>query len=350
MYTKKINTAIASFGLSGQVFHAPFVQAHPGFNLIGIVERHKDLSRKEYHHTKLYRSFDEILKDDEVALVVVNTPVQTHFEYTQKAIEAGKKVIVEKPFTVSAEEATALQQLVLKKNAQAIVYQNRRYDGDFLKLKEMLSSQLLGSIKEAEMRFDRYRPQKSSKLHKEAAIPGAGILHDIGAHLIDQAIILFGMPQSVFADIDILREEGTANDYFEIILKYNDGLRVRLVSTVFSLGNNYEYRFHGSMGTFLQKRSDAQEQALTNGIRPNMEQWMPENTHEDGLLITFQNNNIHHQPTQSKQGNYMHFYNDVYQHIVNQKVNPVPFSDAVNTMTIIDTAIKSSMNKCFIDI
>ncbi|TXH21390.1 MAG: oxidoreductase [Chitinophagaceae bacterium] len=350
MYTKKINTAIASFGLSGQVFHAPFVQAHPGFNLIGIVERHKNLSRNEYQHTKLYRSFEEILKDDEVELVVVNTPVQTHFEYTKKAIESGKHVIVEKPFTVSEDEAIILTQLASERNTKSIVYQNRRYDGDFLKLKEILRSQQLGKIKEVEMRFDRYRPEKSSKQHKEAAIPGAGILHDIGAHLIDQAIILFGMPQSVFADIDILRDGGEANDYFEIILKYNDGLRVRLVSTVFALGNHFEYRFHGSQGSFLQKRSDVQEQALTHGLRPGMGKWMPDNIQFDGELFTFQNHVTHHQNTTSSQGNYMHFYNDVYEYITLNKANPIPFSDAVKTMKIIDIALKSSSNGCFIDL
>ena len=342
---KKINTGIASFGLSGRVFHAPFLEAHPGFELKGIVERHQNNSRKEYADTQLYRSFEELLTNDKIDLIVVNTPVQTHFEYTQMALKAGKHVIVEKPFTVTAQEAEILCQLANEKNAKAIVYQNRRYDGDFFAIKKMVDSKQLGILKEVEMRFDRYRPEKSSKQHKEAPIPGAGILHDIGSHLLDQALVLFGKPQAIFADIAVLRLDGEANDYFEMVLMYQNGLRVRLKSTVFALGKTYEYVLHGSNGSYLQKRSDEQELALTAGTKPNMKTWMPPNKVTDGEWYLYKNEKVQHQNTQASQGNYMHFYSDVYEYIINNAANPVPFSDAVQSMQLISLALESSKQK-----
>ncbi|HET9431535.1 MAG TPA: Gfo/Idh/MocA family oxidoreductase, partial [Chitinophagaceae bacterium] len=197
---KTIKAGLCSYGMSGKLFHAPFIQSHPGYELAAIVERHLNESREKYPGSRLYRSFEELLADDSLQLIVVNTPVQTHFEYARAALLAGKAVVVEKPFTVSADEAEKLDQLAKEKNLFLSVYQNRRYDGDYRAVRQVIEEEILGELVEVEIRFDRYRPGFGGKAHKEGGLRGAGILHDLGAHMIDQALQLFGWPGAVFAD------------------------------------------------------------------------------------------------------------------------------------------------------
>ena len=340
-----INTGICSYGMSGKIFHAPFIHAHPLFNLSAIVERHRDESRAKYPDSKLYRSFEELLADKDIELIVVNTPVQTHFEHAKAALNAGKHVIVEKPFTVTAEEAQILDDLAKEKNLFLSVYQNRRYDGDFKALKDVVSENLLGELKEAELRYDRYRPGHSGKDHKEGDKPGAGNLHDLGAHLIDQAIQLFGFPEAVFADVFTMRKDMIANDYFEVLLYYPRPFRVRIKGTVFAREQYYAYILQGENGTFMQQRSDLQEARLMADEVPSLGTWIPTPQGHDGILHTIINGEPVRKETRSTMGNYMDYYEDVYQALVNGAPNPVPASQAVLTMRIIEAALKSSAEK-----
>lgn len=340
-----INTGICSYGMSGKIFHAPFIHAHPLFNLSAIVERHRDESRAKYPDSKLYRSFEELLADKDIELIVVNTPVQTHFEYAKAALNAGKHVIVEKPFTVTAEEAQILDDLAKEKNLFLSVYQNRRYDGDFKALKDVVSENLLGELKEAELRYDRYRTGHSGKDHKEGDKPGAGNLHDLGAHLIDQAIQLFGFPEAVFADVFTMRKDMIANDYFEVLLYYPRPFRVRIKGTVFAREQYYAYILQGENGTFMQQRSDLQEARLMADEVPSLGTWIPTPQGHDGILHTIINGEPVRKETRSTMGNYMDYYEDVYQALVNGAPNPVPASQAVLTMRIIEAALKSSAEK-----
>lgn len=348
--SKIINAGICSYGMSGKLFHAPFLQAHPGFTLSAIVERHKQDSRERYPQAKLYRSFEELLADDDIELIVVNTPVQTHFEYAKAALNAGKNVIVEKPFTVNAAEAKELDDLAQEKNLFLSVYQNRRYDGDFLALKDIVRENILGELKEAEMRFDRYRPGHSGKDHKEGDKPGAGNLHDLGAHLIDQAIQLFGYPDAVFADIFTMRQGVAANDYFELLLYYPRPFRVRIKGTVFAREPYYAYILQGENGSYMQQRSDLQEERLLAGDVPAMETWIPTPTGFDGLLHTTINGETVRKETRSEIGNYMNYYEDVYQALAHNRKNPVPAAHAVLTMKIIDAALQSAAQKKVINL
>lgn len=278
---------------------------------------------------------------DNLQLIVVNTPVQTHFDYAKQAIEAGKSVIVEKPFTVTSGEAVILAQLAKERNVFLSVYQNRRYDGDYRAIKNVVEQNLLGELKEVEMRFDRYRPGYSGKEHKEGRLPGAGSLHDLGAHLIDQALQLFGWPLQLFADIRRLRKDVEANDYFELLLYY-PSLRVRIKSTIFARETFYAYILHGEKGTYLQQRSDMQEQQLLAGVIPSIESWCPPPPLPDGLLHTEKEGRVIREATTSSPGNYMGYYNDVYKSLSGAGANPVPAGDAVKTMMIIDAAFNSA--------
>lgn len=343
MFNKEtiIKTGICSYGMSGKLFHAPFIQNHPGFELTAIVERNKNESRMRYPHSKLVRSFEELIADDSLQLIVVNTPVQTHYEYTKVALQAGKNVVLEKPATVTAKEIVNLDDIAKKQNVFLSVYQNRRYDGDYHAVKNIIYQKLLGELKEVEMRYDRYRPQPGGKMHKEGGLPGAGTLHDLGAHLIDQALQFFGVPQSLFADVWTMRPGLEANDYFEILLYY-PGLRVRLKSTVVARESYAPYILQGMKGTFMQQRSDRQEEELMAGKEPSLDSWCPPPSSPDGLLHTEKNGEVVREELTSAPGNYMGYYDDVYKALTGQAANPVPASDAVKTMRIIDAALLSA--------
>lgn len=230
-----VKVGLCAFGMSGKVFHAPFLKEHPGFFMSAIVERSKEESKEKYPDAKIYCSVEEMLLKADIEVVVVNTPVQMHFEFTKMALEAGKNVIVEKPFTVNVSEAEELVQLAESKNLFLSVYQNRRFDRDYLQVQKLISAEKLGTIKEMEIRFDRFRTEASGKEHKEnPEQDGSGSVHDLGSHLVDQATQLFGMPEKLFADVFSMKGEAFANDYFEILLYYKNNLRVRLKSSVFT--------------------------------------------------------------------------------------------------------------------
>ncbi len=339
-----IKTGICSYGMSGKLFHAPFLENHPGYSLNAIVERHRSESREKYPQTTLYRSFEALIADPSIELVVVNTPVQTHFPYTKAALEAGKHVVTEKPFTVDADEAEQLDQLAKEKGLLLSVYQNRRYDGDFRAIREVVDQQLLGPLREVELKFDRYRVEPSGKTHKEADLPGAGNLHDLGAHLIDQALQLFGMPQAVFGDLLAMRENLVPNDYFELILFY-ERLRVRVKATLVARATGKAYLLHGVNGSFLQARSDVQEQELLKGVTPSQAPWCPAPSEPDGFLHTTVDGKEVVRETTSEPGNYMGYYDDLYAALTGQRPNPVPAADAVATMRIIDAAFRSDREK-----
>ncbi|MDO5104446.1 Gfo/Idh/MocA family oxidoreductase [Capnocytophaga sp.] len=333
--SKIIRVGLASFGMSGRVFHAPFIANNPKFELTAIVERHRNDSREKYPQTKLYRSYNELFADKTIDLIVVNTPVQTHFEYAQKALLLGKNVLVEKPFTVNASQAEELCRMSELNNCFLSVYQNRRYDGDFLKVKEIMQSGVLGNLKEVEIRFDRFRTEISAKTHKEIS-EGSGALHDLGAHLIDQALQLFKMPKFVFADLGFFRQKTQTNDYFEVILFYENELRVRLKSSTIAKEKQWEYILHGDKGSFLQQRFDVQEEVLARGLTPTTEYWLEKITLPNGILHTDSK-----KETIAQHGNYMNFYEDLYQAIVHGKSNPVPSRQALNVMELIEKAQES---------
>lgn len=339
-----IKTGICSYGLSGSVFHAPFIDVHPGFELTAIVERHKSDSLKKYPAVKLYRSVEELCADDSIELVIVNTPGYLHFEHSRAALTAGKNILVEKPFTISVHEAGELMELAGKKGLQITVYQNRRYDGDYKAVKKVIDEKLLGDLRYVEIRHDRFRLKPSGKLHKEGNLPGAGNLFDIGPHLIDQALQLFGWPQSVFADIWKMRDEVQAPDYFRLILFY-EKLRVHLSASLVVREQTWGYVLHGMKGSFLQKRSDLQETLLMAGAVPSVQNWCHASGEPDGILHTEINGEVVRKETTTIPGNYMDMFDDLYRSLTAGGKNPVPPGDGSDTVRIIEAGVKSANEK-----
>jgi predicted dehydrogenase len=344
-----IKTGICSYGMSGKLFHAPFIDNHPGYELAGIVERHNNDSRQRYPTSKLYRSIDEMLEDDSLQLIIINTPTHLHFQNARAALEAGKHIVVEKPFTVTVKEAKEIADLAQSKNLFLSIYQNRRYDGDYRAVKDVLEKKLLGDLREVEIRYDRYRPIPAGKPHKEGDLPGAGIIYDLSPHLVDQALQLFGWPQSLFADVWKMRDEVKAKDYFEILFYYPK-MRVRLKATCIARETIPAYTLHGMKGSFLQQRSDLQETQLNAGVTPSVHNWCPPPAQPDGILHTETNGEVVRSHLTSTPGNYMGYYDDVYKALTGQAANPVPAEDGIKTIRIIEAALKSAVEKKIIDL
>ncbi len=339
-----IKTAILSFGMSGRVFHAPFIHLHPGFELYGIWERSKSDSLQFYPGIKIFRSLEEILSDDSIELVIVNTPTATHFDLTKKVLEAGKHAVVEKAFTTTVAEAIELKALAEKQHKQLSVFQNRRWDSDFKTVKKIVQEGWLGEIMEVEIHFDRFKEELSPKPHKEIPAPGAGILNDLSPHLIDQALHLFGMPQAVFADLRITRPGSRVDDYFEILLYY-PMLRVRLKAGYQVREPFASYVVHGRKGSFLKSRGDVQETNLLANQKPNLTDWGIEPETEQGLLHAEKDGKVIREKIPTLQGSYYDYYDGIYQSIRHDKAIQVTALDGIHVMQVINAAFKSSEEK-----
>src|SRR5215831_1676441 len=211
-----VKVGLAGFGISAKVFHAPFLTTSKDFELVSVLERHKQESKEKYPSVQVVTGIEELLNNPAVELVVITTPNETHFPFAKAALKAGKHVVLEKPFTNTSEEARQLIDMAEEAGKVLSVYQNRRYVSDFLTIREILNNKLLGEVHSFEGHYDRYRPEARPNAWREEAKTGSGILYDLGAHLIDQALCLFGLPQTITADIRMQRPHAKVDDYFDL--------------------------------------------------------------------------------------------------------------------------------------
>jgi predicted dehydrogenase len=344
-----INTALCSFGMSGWVFHAPFISVNPNFNLYGVWERTKNLAQEKYPGVKTFRSLEELLTDQNIELVIVNTPSVTHYDFAKQVILSGKHCIVEKPFTAPAIQAQELIDLARRQNVKLSVYQNRRYDSDYKTVKKILEEGWLGEMVEANFHYDRFVPELSYKAHKETPTPAVGCLYDLGSHLIDQALQLFGMPLAVFADIAINRPGSQVDDYFDLKLFYPNH-RVILKSSYYVREAMPGYQLHGKKGSFIKHKTDVQETDLQAGKIPGGDDWGIEPDSQRGLLHTEKDEKIIKKLIPSLKGNYGDYYDAMYTAIRSNSEVPVSGEDGMKVIQVIEAAIKSNKAKRIIEL
>ena len=343
-----IKTGLASFGMSGKVFHGPLLLANPGFEISAIVERNKNLSRELYENSRLTRSFEELISIKEIELIIVNTPDYLHFDHARLALEAGKHVLVEKPFTQNYEDAIRLIELAKSKNLVLSVFQNRRWDGDFLTVKKVIKEKMLGRLVSYEAHFDRFRNYIQENTWKEEASAGTGIVFNLGSHLIDQAVVLFGTPTAVSADIRTLRTGGKVDDYFEIQLEYSGNMNVKVCGSMLVKEPGPRFILHGTEGSFLKWGTDPQEQDLKDGKVPGQAGWGKENEEDWGMLNTIENGKKFRGELETIPGNYQKFYDDLYLTIREGAEVPVKAEDSALGIKIINAAFQSMREKCVI--
>ncbi|POY35437.1 oxidoreductase [Solitalea longa] len=344
-----INTGICSYGYSTKVFHGPLISNDPNFKWTAVVERHHQDSKEKYPHLTIYKSIEELLSDDSIELVIVNTPNQTHYSIAKQALLAGKHVIIDKPFAASSEETKELITLANQQQKMLTAFHNRRWDGDFKIVKEVIDSGQLGRLIEVEFKFERYRSSLNPKKHKEEAASATGLLYEIGTHIIDQAIVLFGTPQKVYADILKTRDGSLVDDYFEVILYYPQ-LRLKLKSTLLAKEELPGYILNGTNGSFVKKRMNLQEDQLKAGILPDDEGYGIEPETEWGILNVDKNGETKRNSVPTPPSNYKQFFDLVYNHLRNDGPIPIDPSDALTGIKIIEAAYVSNTNKCAVDL
>lgn len=339
-----IQTAILSYGMSGEVFHGPLLQAHSGFDLSVILERSKDKARLRYPDSRIVRKLEDVLSDSSIELIIVNTPHETHFDLVKKSLEAGKHVVVEKPFSNTVAEGEEMIRIAKKEKRMLSVFQNRRWDGDFLTAKKIIQSGSLGRLIEFESHYDRYRPAVDTSTWKEHTGPGSGILYNLGSHMIDQVLSLFGIPEELFATTGIQRTNGIADDYYDIKLFYK-GLAVILKSSYLVRELGPRYLLLGENGTYIKYGIDPQEQALKDGNIPNSALWGTEGSHEWGKINSTINDLHVTGSVETIPGDYLGFYDSIYNHLRNNAPLEVTPDAGLAVIRVIEAAQQSNQER-----
>jgi scyllo-inositol 2-dehydrogenase (NADP+) len=320
-----IVTGLMAYGMSGRIFHAPFISTNPGFTLKAIVERSQKKAAGIYPDIISYNSIDELLNDAEIELVIVNTPSNLHFEHAPLAVKAGKHVLLEKPAAATAAEVKELFDTARRLNKHLMVYQNRRYDSGFLSTKEVIESGRLGNLIEVTFRMDRYKAAIGVKSFKETkGVPAGGLVYDLGAHLIDNTIALFGKPLSFHKTTGMYREGSEVPDYFHYHLIYPNQLNVYLTSGLQIAGDTPGFWVNGTLGSFIKNRSDVQEAQLDKGMMPTDPAYGVEPAGNQGQLITVGvDNQKSTEAVPSQKGDYNEIFEAVYHTICNNALFPV---------------------------
>jgi len=334
-----INVGIVGFGLSGQVFHAPFIEANPHFKLHTIVTT-GTLAAEQYPGVTITASLDAMLADSAIDLVIVCSPNSLHYAHAMAVLKSGKHVIVEKPFTVNSAEAQNLIETVRNSDKKLFPFQNRRWDSDFLTVKHIVERGYLGRIVDYESRFDRFSPEISRAAWRYDQEAGGGTLFDLGIHLIDQAVSLFGSPEGVFCRLFNQRKGSVTDDSFDLKLIYTE-LNVTLKAGVFVKEPGPRFQVHGTSGSFVKYGIDCQEAMLRKGKKPGSSMFGIESSKQEGILNTVSAKDSTRIRYKTFRGNYMAFFEDVYSAIVDNTEPVIKPADALLNIRIIEAARQS---------
>jgi scyllo-inositol 2-dehydrogenase (NADP+) len=341
-----IEVGLVGFGLAGRAFHAQVIRAVPGLHLAAILQRSGTEAAEKYPDVRIVRSMDELLAIREIRLVVIATPNATHYPFAKQCLEAGRDVLVDKPFTTTFEEAKSLVEIAEKSGRLLTVYQNRRYDGDFQAIRQLVEAGALGRIVRFETTYDRFRPQLKPGAWRETTQPGSGILFDIAPHLIDHALVLFGLPEAVTADVRTEREHARADDAFDITLHYSKGMRAVLRSSILAAAPRPRFVLLGTEGSFVKQAFDPQEMNLRRGLIPEGKPWGYEPEENWGVLTTPAGESFEQRRIPSATCDYRDCYGNVRDAILGKAALAVTPEYALDVMRMLELARASSERQC----
>jgi len=333
-----LEVALVGYGFAGKTFHAPVISAVKGLKLSHIVSSDPAKVHRDWPDVTVISSIDEACSIPSLGLIVIATPNTSHFDLAQKSLSAGKHVVVDKPFTLTVAEAAKLLAQAAAGNRLISVFQSRRWDGDFLTLRPLLNSGLLGEIMHFESHYDRYRPEVKPRW-REVPGPGSGIWFDLGPHLVDQVLQLFGLPEAIFADLAAQRRGGSTVDYFHVLMRY-DARRVIVHGESFVSADLPRFIVHGTLGSFVKFGIDSQEEALKRGEKPSSSGWGADP--RPGTIYTWKDSQLQSTAVPTTPGNYLGFYEAIRDAITKGTPNPVRPQDALSVMTVLETAVRSS--------
>ena len=336
-----LKVGLVGFGFAGKTFHAPVIRAVQGLRLTTIVQRHGGgAPDASYADVAFVRSVDELLAAA-VDLVVIATPNTSHHPIAQQCLRAGRHVVIDKPFTTTVAEAEDLLQLAAAQRRVLSAYQNRRYVGDFVTLRQVLSEGVLGRVTTFESHFDRFRPELRPGAWREQRLPGSGLWFDLGPHLLDQALVLFGNPDAIAADIRIERADAAADDAFDVTLHYPH-MRALLRASVLTASPGPSFAVHGTKGSFIKYGFDPQEAALRSGRTPDEAGWDAEPPEMYGRLTTAEGTRT----IATIPSSFSHYYENVRDAILGKAELAVTPEQAVNIMHGLELGVASSQQRC----
>ena len=345
-----INVGLIGFGLAGRSFHAPVISAVPGLRLAAILQRTGDEAAKLYPDARIVRSVEELLAKPDVRLIVVATPNDTHHPIARQCLAAGRDVVVDKPLSTTLEEGLDLVEFARERGRLLTVYQNRRYDGDFQALQQLVASGRLGRPVRFESNYDRFRPQLKANAWRERSGPGTGILFDLAPHLIDHAMVLFGLPEAITADIRVEREHAVADDSFDLTLHYAGSLRALLRATMLASVTRPRFLLHGTSGAYLKHGFDVQEPKLRAGRVPWNETLSKEEQQENSGVLTLMkaDGTTTTQLVPAASSDYRSYYANVRDALLGAAPLTVTPQHALSVMRVLELARQSSDRRCTI--
>ncbi|WP_370585642.1 oxidoreductase [Pantoea sp. S61] len=338
-----INVALIGYGYAGQYFHGPLISETEGLHLKTIVSSQIKKIKADSSDVTVVGSAEEAINDRNIDLVVLATPNETHASLAEMAIKAGKNVVVDKPFTLTLHQARHLQSLAHENQVLLSVFHNRRWDSDYLGIKEVIESGKLGRVVHFESHIDKFQPLILDRW-RDKNLPGSGLWFDIGPHITDQALQLFGLPESIQANIAGLRDNAEIDDWAHVVLNYAKH-KVILNCTMLSAGGVSRFTVHGTKGSVTKREADKQEDQLVAGIRPGTLDW---GVDSDDLALFDANLNVTSLP--SPRGDQRQYYFAIRDTLLGIRENPVPPLHAIAVMAVIDAAYSSAKTGCTVEL
>ncbi len=341
-----IQVGLIGFGVAGRVFHAPVISAVPGLHLAAILQRSQRDAAALYPEARVVSSLEELLAIDDIRLIVIATSNTSHFDFARQCLLAGRDVVVDKPFTTSLREAEELAQIARERGRLLTVFHNARWHGDFQTIRKLVDAGTLGRLVLYEAHYDRYRPQLRPGAWRERPEPGSGVFFDLGPHLIDQAMLLFGTPEALTATIRIERDNAAVDDAFYVVLHYKS-LRVELRAAMLAAAApGLAFALHGTRGSYVKYGRDVQEEALRRGEIPKDDSWGREPEEKWGSLYTEKNGKVASEPIRTETGDYRRYYENVRDAILGRAKIDVTTEQALNVMRALELARESSEKQC----
>jgi len=335
-----IQVGLVGFGMAGRVFHAPVLNAVPGLHLAAIVQRTGETAALAYPDVRVVRSVDELLAMSAIRLVVIATPTASHAELARRCLEAGRDVVIDKPFAATAAEAASLLRVADRAGRLLSAFHNRRWDGDFLTVQRLTAEGVCGRIVSFESHFDRYRPRLKGTW-RERAGPGSGILFDLGSHLVDQAVVLFGPPEAVTADVRLERDGAAVDDAFDVVFHYQ-GRHALLRSTMYACEPGPRFVLRGTEGTYVKHGLDPQEERLARGDTPDGPDWGVEPPERWGALTRPDGDGTVREKVATEAGDYRRYYANIRDAILARAPLAVTPRQALDVIRLLELARESS--------